>query len=234
MRGDQLLIVAEQGNSKTTEFNLLWVAEFSKSQVGVEDTTSSQLSLSSIYFKLDFRVIIEDINTRELDVATGEFARKSVTTSSKVYHDLLKSTLTTKAYLNAVLKRIPYINQINVKNVVMPMIQVTGLYCIVYGMNVIDKKIYSLQRLRMFYYPSTEHEIKNGTIKTMLDEFALVERGIRKNANNKTIDINEYISTVYTCSDEDEDEEDEKGKENCYNEEEYLCCHNAPINSNQL
>lgn len=140
-----------------------------------EDTTSSQLSLSSIYFKLDFRVIIEDINTRELDVATGEFARKSVTASSKVYHDLLKSTLTTKAYLNAVLKRIPYINQINVKNVVMPMIQVTGLYCIVYGMNVIDKKIYSLQRLRMFYYPSTEHEIKNGTIKTMLDEFALVE-----------------------------------------------------------
>jgi hypothetical protein len=120
-------------------------------------------------------VVIKDINTEELDITAGELARKSATTSSKIYRDFLKSTLTTKAHLNAALKRMPYITQVNIKNVVMPMIQVTGLCCIVYGMNVINRKVYSSQRLCTFYYPSTEREVKNGAIKTLLDGFASVE-----------------------------------------------------------
>lgn len=129
------------------------------------------------------QVVIKDINTKELDIATGELARKPATTSSKIYRDFLKSILTTKVHLNAALKRMPYITQVNIKNVVIPMIQVTGLCCIVYVMNVINKKVYSLQRLCTFYYPSTEREVKNGAIKTLLDGFASVE-------------VNE---TSYTC-----------------------------------
>lgn len=105
------------------------------------NTTSLHLSVSNLYFNLDFRVIVEDINTEELDVVTGEVARQASITPSKVYYNFLKSTLTTKAYLNAALKRIPYITPIKIKNAIVPMIQIMGLSCAVYGMNVIDKKV---------------------------------------------------------------------------------------------
>lgn len=58
-----------------------------------------------------------------------------------------------------------YITQINIKDVVMTMVQIAGLCCIVHGMNVIDNKIYTLQRVCRFDYPSTECEVKGGDIK---------------------------------------------------------------------
>lgn len=73
------------------------------------DTTPPQLSLSSLYFNLDFRVIVNDINAAELDVVTGELARQSSTIPSKLYRDFLKSALTTKVHLNTALKRMPYL-----------------------------------------------------------------------------------------------------------------------------
>ncbi|KAG0939428.1 hypothetical protein G6F57_005205 [Rhizopus arrhizus] len=119
------------------------------------DTTSPHLSLSNLYFNLDFRIIVKDINTDELDIVTGELARQSSTIPSKLYRNFLKSAFTTKVHLNAVLKRMPYIPAAKIKTVVVPMIQVMGLSCSVYGMNIIDKKVYTLQRISSFRYPST-------------------------------------------------------------------------------
>lgn len=55
------------------------------------------------------------------------------------------------------------------------MIQIMGLSCAVYGMNTVDKKVYTLQKLCTFNYPSTLREAKSGAIKALLDGFGLVE-----------------------------------------------------------
>lgn len=73
------------------------------------DTISRHLSVSNLYFKLDFRIIVKDFDNNEFDITTGELARHSSTTQSKMYRDFLKSALTTKVHLNTILKRMPYI-----------------------------------------------------------------------------------------------------------------------------
>lgn len=55
------------------------------------------------------------------------------------------------------------------------MIQIMGLSCIVYGMNVVDKKVYTLQKLRSFNYPCTLREVKKGGMKALLNGFGLVK-----------------------------------------------------------
>ncbi|KAL9550721.1 hypothetical protein PS6_005383 [Mucor atramentarius] len=87
------------------------------------DTTLPHLSLSNLYFNLDFRVVVIDFNADELDVVTGELARQSSTISSKLYKDFLKSALTTKVHLNTALKRMPYLPAAKIKTVVVPMIK---------------------------------------------------------------------------------------------------------------
>ncbi|KAG2228389.1 hypothetical protein INT48_003139, partial [Thamnidium elegans] len=94
---------------------------------------------------------------------------------SPIINNPLKSALITKVHLNAVLKRIPYLPAAKIKTVVVPMIQIMGLSCVVYGMNIIDKKVYTLQKISSFNYPSTQREVKSGGIKSLLDGFALVE-----------------------------------------------------------
>jgi hypothetical protein len=42
-------------------------------------------------------------------------------------------------------------------------------------MNIIDKKVYTLQRISSFHYPSTQREVKSGGIKSLLDGFSLVK-----------------------------------------------------------
>ncbi|CAO3661092.1 unnamed protein product [Rhizopus stolonifer] len=205
------------------------------------DSTSPHLSVSNLHFNLDFRVIIKDFNTEELDVATGEVARQTSITSSKVNYDFLKSALTTKAHLNAALKRMPYITLTKIKDVIMPMIQIMGLSCAVYGVNIVDKKVYTIQRICCFNYPSTEREVKGDAIKKMLEGFARMElmiknieamineysrrpsramfnikRGKKKNDNDKMIDIDEYISPVTPFSKDDElvSEENDNDEDN--------------------
>ncbi|KAI8885959.1 hypothetical protein K501DRAFT_124686, partial [Backusella circina FSU 941] len=180
------------------------------------------------------------------DVVTGELARQSSTIPSKLYRDFLKSALTTKVHLNTALKRIPYLPADKIKTVVVPMIQIMGLSCVVYGMNVIDKKVYALQRISSFNYPNTQREVRGGGIKSLLDGFALVEymienikkmivgysrspnndmqnikNGRKRKANIKTIDIDQYISSVikYTSSGNVEDEVDEQEDEEQEDEE---------------
>ena len=72
------------------------------------DTISRHLSVSNLFFKLDFRLIIKDLDNNKFDVTTGELARHSSTTPSKMYRYFLKSALTTKVHLNTTLKRMPY------------------------------------------------------------------------------------------------------------------------------
>ncbi|RCI01852.1 hypothetical protein CU098_004798 [Rhizopus stolonifer] len=63
------------------------------------DTISRHLSVSNLYFKLDFRIIVKDFDNNEFDITTGELARHSSTTQSKMYRDFLKSALTTKSMI---------------------------------------------------------------------------------------------------------------------------------------
>ncbi|RCH82041.1 hypothetical protein CU098_007040, partial [Rhizopus stolonifer] len=96
------------------------------------DTTSPHLSLLNLHFNLDFRIIIKDINTEALDTLTGEFACESAIAPHKVYFDFLKSALTTKAHLNAALRRLPYIPPSAIKLFIFPFVQIMGLTCNVY------------------------------------------------------------------------------------------------------
>ncbi|KAI9474048.1 MAG: hypothetical protein EXX96DRAFT_596917 [Benjaminiella poitrasii] len=109
------------------------------------------------------------------DIVTGELARQSSTIPSKLYRDFLKSVLTNKVHLNAVLKRMFYLPAAKIKTAVVPMIQVMRLSCSVYGMYIIDKKVYTLQRISYFRYPNTQREVKSGGIKPLLDGFSLVK-----------------------------------------------------------
>ncbi|KAG1042536.1 hypothetical protein G6F43_011883 [Rhizopus delemar] len=205
------------------------------------DTISRHLSLVNLHFKLDFRLIVKDFDNNELDVITGELARHSSTIPSKMYRDFLKSALTTKIYLSATLKRMTYIPPNKMKTVVAPMIQIMRLSCIIYGMNIIDKKVYTLQKLCTFNYPSTLREVKSGGMTAMINGFGLIEsmiknieamiiefsitpsnamsnikNGRKKSTTAKTIDIDEYISTVIPCpgsGNEDKQEEDEQEDE---------------------
>lgn len=139
------------------------------------DTTSPHLSLLNLHFNLDFRIIIKDINTEALDTLTGEFACESAIAPHKVYFDFLKSALTTKAHLNAALRRLPYIPPSAIKLFIFPFVQIMGLTCNVYGMNIIDKRVYTIQKLASFDYPNTNREVKNGGVKALIDAFGLIE-----------------------------------------------------------
>lgn len=68
-----------------------------------------------------------------------------------------------------------YIPPNKIKTVVAPMIQIMGLFCIVYGMNIVGKKVYTLQKLCSFNCASTLREVKKGGMKTLLEGFGLVE-----------------------------------------------------------
>lgn len=72
-----LIITVFNGKLKTAFFTKTMYNDRSCLYRG--DTTPPQLSLSSLYLNLDFRVIVNDINADELDVVTGELARQSST-----------------------------------------------------------------------------------------------------------------------------------------------------------
>lgn len=57
----------------------------------------------------------------------------------------------------------------------MPLIQIMGLSYFIYTMNIIDKKIYKIQRVASLNYPSTLREVKAGSIEKVLDGFAVAE-----------------------------------------------------------
>ncbi|KAI9282638.1 hypothetical protein BY458DRAFT_126742 [Sporodiniella umbellata] len=198
------------------------------------DTISPHLSVSNLYFKLDFRIVVKDFDNNEFDITTGELTRHSLTTSSKMYRDFLKSALTTKVHLNTILKRMPYIPENKIQNVVIPMVQIMGLSCVVYGMNIIDKRVYTLQKLCSFNYPSTLRELKKGGINAMINGFCLIEsmiknieemviecsktpsiamsnirKGKKKNTMIKTTDIDDYISTAMACPDSENENKSE-------------------------
>jgi hypothetical protein len=79
-----------------------------------------------------------------MDTMTGEFARGSVTISSKQHRDLLKPVLVAKAHLNDLLGRLPYIDAKSISKIKLLIIQVIGLSCTIYSLNAIEKKLYSL------------------------------------------------------------------------------------------
>ncbi|GAA5817191.1 hypothetical protein MFLAVUS_010734 [Mucor flavus] len=194
------------------------------------DTKSPYLMHSNIGFKLDLRIVITDINDKEVDVFTGEFASYTATIASKMNRDLLKSVLATKGHLNAILEKMPYIPANKIDKVVLPLIQIMGLSCIVYTMNIIDKKLYTVQKVASFNYPSTLRELKAGSIKKVLDGFALIDatitnvnemiaefsrtptntlsdllNGKRKNAGVDPIKIEDYISKIIPCNELEDD-----------------------------
>ncbi|KAI8359832.1 hypothetical protein BD560DRAFT_334849, partial [Blakeslea trispora] len=88
-----------------------------------------------------------------------------------------KSALTTKARLKATSKRLSCISSSVIEAFIFPFVQVMGLTCNVYGLNIIYKKIYAIQRLASFNYPSTNREVKDGGLKALMDTFGLVEVG---------------------------------------------------------
>ncbi|KAG1474641.1 hypothetical protein G6F56_000237 [Rhizopus delemar] len=194
------------------------------------DTTSPYLSVINLHFKLGFRLIVKDFNNDDLNITTGELARHSSTTSSKMNKDFIKSALTTKTHLNAALKRMSYIPPNKIKTVVAPMIQIMGLSCIVYGMNVVDKKVYTLQKLYSFNYPSILREVKRwneGVIKriwlsgTMIIEYSRtptntmrnIKNGRKKSTIAATTNIDEYISAVIPYPDSEDEQENEQENE---------------------
>ncbi|KAG1468654.1 hypothetical protein G6F56_003706 [Rhizopus delemar] len=166
------------------------------------DTTSPYLSLSNLYFNLDFRVIIKDINADELDVATGEVVREASIASSKVNYDFLKSALTTKAHLNATLKRMPYMTLTRIKYVVVPMVQIMGLSCTLYGL-----MIKNIEAMITEYSRRPSHSMPN------------IRKGKKKNNNAKMIVIDEYISPVIPSAQDDELTSEENNSEGESDEE---------------
>ncbi|KAI8073762.1 hypothetical protein BDF21DRAFT_328192, partial [Thamnidium elegans] len=154
------------------------------------------------------------------DILTGELARESAIAPHKVYFDFLKSALATKTHLNAALRRLPYIPKSAIKLFIFPFVQIMGLTCNVYGMNIVDKKVYTIQKLASFNYPSTNREVKNGGLKALIDAFGLsminnigtmiteyskivsskmdnIKKGQKNASKEKIINIDEYISAVF-------------------------------------
>lgn len=64
----------------------------------------------------------------------------------KYYGDFSKSAIAIKVHLNDALKPMVYILSTKIKTVISPMLLVMGLSCVIYGMNIIDKKVYALQK----------------------------------------------------------------------------------------
>ncbi|KAG0734758.1 hypothetical protein G6F62_011673 [Rhizopus arrhizus] len=182
------------------------------------DTTSPHLSLLHLHFNLDFRIVIKDINTEALDTLTGELARESAIAPHKVYFDFLKSALATKAHLNAALRRLPYIPPSAIKLFIFPFVQIMGLTCNVYDMNIIDKKVYTIQKLASFNYPSTNREVKNGGVKALIDAFGLVESMI----NNIDTMLTEYNKTTSSKMDNIKKGQKNASKEKIINIDEYI------------
>ena len=63
----------------------------------------------------------------------------------------------------------------NIKTVVMPFVQIMALLCVIYGMNIVDKKVYTIQKVCEFVYPSTFREVKKGGISNMINGFGCVK-----------------------------------------------------------
>jgi hypothetical protein len=103
------------------------------------------LSVGHLYFKLNFRIIIKDFDTNALDVTTRELASHTSTTL-KMNKDFVKSASTTKIYRSAGLTKMPYIPVSKIKAVITHIIQLMRLSCYVYGIKVVDKKVYTLQK----------------------------------------------------------------------------------------
>lgn len=68
----------------------------------------------------------------------------------------------------------PYIPASAIHIVVSPLVQIMGLSCIVYGINIIDKKVYRVQILSSITQAQIV-KLRVEAVKAPLDGFALVE-----------------------------------------------------------
>ncbi|KAI9277199.1 hypothetical protein BDA99DRAFT_427527, partial [Phascolomyces articulosus] len=68
-----------------------------------------------------------------------EFGSMNTSTKIKLYNDKLKSVLTTKVYLNDAIKRMEHLPHDKIASIEIPIIQILGVGCHVYGLMLIDK-----------------------------------------------------------------------------------------------
>jgi hypothetical protein len=69
----------------------------------------------------------------------------------------------------------PYITPTRIKDVAVLMVQIMGLCYTLYEVNIVGKKVYTIQRICCFNYTSTERELKGDAIKKMIEGFAQME-----------------------------------------------------------
>ncbi|KAI7863152.1 hypothetical protein BDF14DRAFT_1973317 [Spinellus fusiger] len=162
------------------------------------DTLSIDCKNSNLNYKLDLR-LITDTEKGPIEAVTGEFASTKTTLGGKLYSDKLKSVLTSKCHLNALLKKLNYLPQSQVKNVHIPILQIMGQNVSLFVLSLIDKQVYSVQNIMSAIYPRTLVEVRAGGIKKLIDLLSQVEymieeiedsiKNYSRNTSNKMKDI---------------------------------------------
>ncbi|KAG1138652.1 hypothetical protein G6F37_011152 [Rhizopus arrhizus] len=98
-----------------------------------------------------------------VDGTTAEIAKKAA--PKKLFMDKLKSVLGTKCHMNNFLLSIPFIPAKEIKNVVLPIVQIMGFDVRVYTLQLANRGVYILQDLTSFSFPTNYNSLKHGLSK---------------------------------------------------------------------
>ena len=109
--------------------------------------------------KMKMKLNDEDI----VDGTTAEIAKKAA--PKKLFMDKLKSVLGTKWHMNNFLLSIPFIPAKEIKNVVLPIVQLMGFDVRVYTLQLANRGVYILQDLTSFSFPTNYNSLKHGLSK---------------------------------------------------------------------
>ncbi|KAI9269224.1 hypothetical protein BDA99DRAFT_435268, partial [Phascolomyces articulosus] len=109
--------------------------------------------------RLDLRFLVSTLESHDFDgseqveAAAGKFASSFNTSVTKLYEDKLKPVLVSKVHLNSVLQATKFIPPSTIGNTILPIVQIMGPSYYIYGLSVVDKEVYCLQKVCSFVYP---------------------------------------------------------------------------------
>ncbi|KAI7867564.1 hypothetical protein BDF14DRAFT_1983690 [Spinellus fusiger] len=114
------------------------------------DTTPNSLTALGINMKMDLRLVTASPNRQLSDNGYGEFSK--LVSEQKFFKDKRKTVVASKALLNSIISKDPFIN---FQEVHIPYVIVMGFELHLYSLSLSQKKIYMTRKIKSVFFPTT-------------------------------------------------------------------------------
>lgn len=108
-----------------------------------------------------------------MNCCNSEYAPRA--TCWKLYKDCLKLVISSKAYLNQILKNAKHIDEEQILELKVPFLQVMSFRAVLSIIKLADKNVYVIEDLMRFSFPTAKKQLREGNMTEIKKAFSLMK-----------------------------------------------------------